>query len=71
MILVVYLSHGVFIRQMLLVFSKSVFGREVLSSQIEEHLRKNVVHFYRSTRLCFNAFTTGNPFVGNNSLELV
>ena len=50
-ILVAYLGHGIFNPVAVLFFSKSVFGRCLLCSQIEEPQKKQwLVHLYRSTR---------------------
>ena len=63
-ILVVYLGHGDFSSGIITVLSfipKQKTGfclREVLSSQIEEHLRKNAVHlYYRTTRQSCSIFS--------------
>ena len=51
-ILVVYLGHGMLHPVPVLIFFRVSFClREVLSSQIEQYLRKKVVHLFHSTRL--------------------
>ena len=51
-ILVVYLDHVFFCTRYMavLIFSKNRFLGDVLSSQIEEHLRQKGVNLCRSTR---------------------
>ena len=50
-ILVVYPGHGIFSSVAFFLFvSPNGFLGEVLSSQIEENLRKKAAHLYRSTR---------------------